>query len=251
MIAWLRTILFRIVFYGGSVPIVASVPISALFGQRAVIVHAFVWTTFHRWTTRILLGIQVRVEGERPTGPAFYVCKHQAMFETIELQLMLDGPAIVLKRELTKVPLWGWAAQRYGAIVADRDANAAALRSMMRDAVAARKAGRSVLIFPEGTRVAPGEQPPLKAGFAGLYRMLAMPTVPIACDSARVWPRRGAKRAGVVTFRFGDVIAPGLPRAEIEARVHAAINALDRSTDEPGSPIGGQGRTRPASRRDG
>lgn len=227
MIAWARTILFRIVFYGGSVPIVGTVPISALFGQRAVIAHAAIWTRYHRWTTRVLLGIRVRVEGGRPREPAFYVCKHQAMFETIELQILLDGPAMVLKRELTRIPVWGWAAQRYGAIVADRDANAAALRSMMREATVARKAGRSVLIFPEGTRVLPGEHPPLKAGFAGLYRMLGMPTVPIACDSGRVWPRHGAKRAGVVTFRFGDVIAPGLPRAEIEALVHAAINVLD------------------------
>ncbi len=227
MIAWVRTILFRIVFYGGSVPIVATVPVTALFGQRAIVAHAAVWTRFHRWTTRHILGIRVRIEGERPIGPAFYVCKHQAMFETIELQILLDAPAIVLKRELTKVPIWGWAAKRYGAIVADRDANAAALRSMMRDAQAAREAGRSVLIFPEGTRVPPGEHPPLKAGFAGLYRMLGMPTVPIACDSGGVWPRHGAKRAGVVTFRFGDVIAPGLPRREIEAQVHAAINVLD------------------------
>ncbi len=227
MIAWVRTILFRVVFYGGSVPIVGTVPITALFGQRAIIAHAAVWTGFHRWATRTLLGIHIRIEGERPVEPAFYVCKHQAMFETVELQIILHGPAIVLKRELTKVPIWGWAAKRYGAIVADRDANAAALRSMMREATVAREAGRSILIFPEGTRVAPGDRPPLKAGFAGLYRMLGMPTVPIACDSARVWPRHGAKRAGVVTFRFGDVIPPGLPRAEIEARVHAAINILD------------------------
>ena len=98
---------------------------------------------------------------------------------------------------------------------------------MMREARVAREAGRSVLIFPEGTRVPPGDHPPLKAGFAGLYRMLGMPTVPIACDSGRVWPRHGAKHAGVVTFRFGAAIPPGLPRQEIEAQVHAAINALD------------------------
>ena len=230
MIAWARTILFRIVFYGVSVPIVGTVPISALFGQHAVIAHATVWATFHRWTTRILLGIRVRIEGERPAEPAFYVSKHQAMFETIELQILLHGPAMVLKRELTRIPLWGWAALRYGAIVADRDANAAALRSMMREADLARRAGRSVLIFPEGTRVPPGEHPPLKAGFAGLYRMLKMPTVPIACDSGRVWPRHGAKRPGVVTFRFGAVIPPGLPRETIEARVHAAINVLDQGS---------------------
>jgi 1-acyl-sn-glycerol-3-phosphate acyltransferase len=98
---------------------------------------------------------------------------------------------------------------------------------MMRDAKTALGEGRSVLIFPEGTRVLPGEMPPLKAGFAGLYRMLGLPVVPIALDTGKVWPRKGPKRPGVVTLRFGEPIPPGLPRAEIEARVHAAINVLE------------------------
>ncbi|MBD8469711.1 MULTISPECIES: lysophospholipid acyltransferase family protein [unclassified Sphingomonas] len=227
MIAWLRTIVFMIVFYSISAPIVLTVPISALFGSRAVIVHSTVWTRFHRWATRWILGIRIRIEGTRPDVAAFYACKHQAMFETLELQALLDGPAIVLKRELADIPAWGWAARRYGAIVVDRDASAKALRNMMREAIAAKATGRSVLIFPEGTRVVPGEHPPLKPGFAGLYRALGMPTVPIACDSGTVWPRKGPKRAGVITFRFGEVVPAGLKREEAEARVHAAMNALD------------------------
>jgi 1-acyl-sn-glycerol-3-phosphate acyltransferase len=227
MIAWLRTVLFMVVFYSISLPIVATVPISALFGDRAVIAHSTVWTRFHRWATRVILGIHIRIEGTRPTEPAFYACKHQAMFETLELQALLDGPAMVLKRELADIPLWGWAARRYGAIVVDRDASAGAMRGMMREATAAKATGRSILIFPEGTRVLPGEQPPLKPGFAGLYRTLKMPTVPIACDSGVAWPKKGAKGPGVVTFRFGEVVPPGLPREEAEARVHAAMNALD------------------------
>lgn len=227
MIAWLRTTLFRIVFYTISVPIVVSVPVSALFGQQAVIVHATVWTRFHRWCARVLLGIDIRIEGVKPTGPVLYAAKHQSMFEALELQGMLDGPAMVLKEELANIPAWGWAARRYGALVIDRAASSKALRQMMREGKAAQAAGRSVLIFPEGTRVTPGEQPPLKSGFAGLYRTLGMPTVPIAIDSGLVWPKTGAKRAGVITFRFGEAIPPGLPREEIDARVHAAINALD------------------------
>ncbi|WP_347574817.1 lysophospholipid acyltransferase family protein [Sphingomonas sp. Ant20] len=164
MIAWLRTIVFMIVFYSISAPIVLTVPISALFGSRAVIVHSTVWTRFHRWATRWILGIRIRIEGTRPDVAAFYACKHQAMFETLELQALLDGPAIVLKRELADIPAWGWAARRYGAIVVDRDASAKALRNMMREAIAAKATGRSVLIFPEGTRVVPGEHPPLKPG---------------------------------------------------------------------------------------
>lgn len=228
MTAWLRTILFRIVFYGLSVPIVSTVPISALFGQRAVIAHATVWTRFHRWAARWLLGIRIRIEGSRPPGPALYAAKHQAMFETLELQALLDGPAMVLKQELADIPIWGWAARRYGALVIDREASATALRQMMREGKAAKAQGRSVLIFPEGTRVRPGERPPLKSGFAGLYRTLGMPTVPVACDSGVLWPKTGAKHAGTITFRFGDVIPPGLPREEIDAQVYAAINALDR-----------------------
>ncbi len=227
MIARARTLLFNIVFYGLSIPIVATVPISAWFGQRAVIVHATVWTRFHRWAARVLLGIRVRVEGTMPEGPALYAAKHQAMFETLELQRMLDGPAMALKQELAEIPIWGWACRRYGALVVDRDASSTALRKMMREASVAKAQGRSILIFPEGTRVAPGEQPPIKSGFAGLYRLLAMPTVPVAVDSGRLWPKRGPKRAGVITFRFGEVIPPGLGREEIEARVHTAMNVLE------------------------
>ena len=228
MIASLRTLLFRIVFYGLSVPIVTTVPVSALFGQRAVIAHATVWTRFHRWAARVLLGIRVVVEGDRPAGPALYAAKHQAMFETLELQALLDGPAMALKRELADIPVWGWAARRYGALVVDREGSSTALRRMLREAEAAKADGRSILIFPEGTRVAPGEQPPLKPGFAGLYRMLGLPTVPVALDTGRLLPKRGAKRPGVVTIRFGETIPPGLSRGEIESRVHAAINVLDR-----------------------
>lgn len=227
MIAWGRTILFRAVFYGLSVLIVGMVPISALFGQRAIIAHATIWTRVHRWLVRLILGIRIRIEGERPATPALYAAKHQAMFETLELQSLLDGPAMVLKRELTRIPVWGWAARRYGALVVDRSASATALRQMMREGAAAKAAGRSVLIFPEGTRVRPGETPPLKSGFAGLYRALDMPTVPVALDSGVLMPKKGAKHAGVITIRFGEVIPPGLPRREIDARVHAAINALE------------------------
>jgi 1-acyl-sn-glycerol-3-phosphate acyltransferase len=224
----LRTLIFTVLFYGLSVPIVLTVPVSALFGRAAVMRHAHVWARMHRLLYRTVMGIRVVVEGRVPDGAIFYAAKHQAMFETLELQLVLGGPAMVIKRELSRLPFWGWAAMRYGGIVADREASASALRSMMRAAKALKAEGRSILIYPEGTRVSPGEQPPLQSGFAGLYRALGMPVVPVALDTGVVWPKQGAKRPGVVTIRLGDVIPAGLPRAEIEARVHNAINVLDR-----------------------
>ena len=106
----LRTLLFSLFFYGLSVPIVLAVPISALFGRRAVMRHAHLWARMHRLLYRSIMGIRVVVEGQRPAGPVFYAAKHQAMFETLELQLLLGGPAMVIKRELSRIPFWGWAA---------------------------------------------------------------------------------------------------------------------------------------------
>ena len=86
--------------------------------------------------------------------------------------------------------------------------------------------GRPLVIFPEGTRVPHGTQPPLQAGFAGLYKMLGLPVIPVAVDSGPLYQRRW-KRAGTIRYRYGTEIPPGLPREEIEARVYAAINALN------------------------
>ncbi len=227
MIAWLRTALFSVVFYTGSIPIVLAAPVLALFGRRPLIRCSLFWFGFHRWATRTILGVKVRREGAMLPGSVIYAAKHQAMFETLELTLTLGEPAVVMKGELTRVPVWGWVAQRYGVIPVDREASAGALRRLMKDARAARDADRPILIFPEGTRVPVGETPPLRSGFAGLYRMLDRPVIPVALDSGVLIPRSGPKRAGTITFRFGEPIPPGLPRAEVERRVHAAINALE------------------------
>lgn len=223
-----RGLLFALIFYPVTVvAVLAAFPV-ALAGTRAVRAHARGWALFHRWCARLLLGISARVEGPVPRGAVLIAGKHQAMFETIEMLVLLDSPAVVLKRELADIPLWGWVARRYGVIPVDRKGGAGALRRMLRAAEAARDEGRPIVIFPEGTRVPPGARPPLQSGFAGLYKALGLTTVPVALDSGRLWPRRGlARRPGRVTFRFQPAVPPGLPRREAEARVHDAINALE------------------------
>jgi len=227
---YLRSALFALFFYPGTaLAVLLAVPTAAIRQSwLSWVIHA--WAHWHRWCAATFLGIRSRVEGARPEGAVIVAAKHQSMFETIEMLVLLDRPAVVLKRELADIPGWGWAARRYGVIPVDREGGATALRRMLKAAREAIADGRPIAIFPEGTRVPVGEQPPLQAGFAGLYRALGLPVVPVALDSGRIWPSgRFAKRPGIVTVRFGEPIPPGLPRSEIEARVHAAINALERA----------------------
>jgi len=225
----LRSLLFAFVFYGWTViAVLLSFPVS-LLGTHAVRRWAHLWARSHRWCARYILGIRTRIEGDPPRGATLVAVKHQSMYETLEIVLMLKEPAMVLKRELVRIPLWGWVVWRYGVIPVDRSAGAAALRRMMRAGEEAKAESRPIVIYPEGTRVPVGETPPLQPGFAGLYRALGLPVAPVAVDSGRLSPRNSfVKRSGIVTFRFGETIPPGLKRAEVEARVHAAINVLER-----------------------
>jgi 1-acyl-sn-glycerol-3-phosphate acyltransferase len=223
-----RSLLFALFFYPVTVAAVLIAFPTALVSRRAMIALARAWSRYFGWCAAVMLGIRARVEGSIPKQPMLVAAKHQSMFETLELMVLLDAPAAVVKRELAEIPFWGWAARRYGVIPVDRAGGAPALRQMTRQARAAVEQGRPILIFPEGTRVAPGEQPPLQPGFAGLYRALGLPVVPVALDTGKFWLRRFfAKRPGTATFRFGEPIPPGLGRAEIEQLVHAAINVLE------------------------
>jgi 1-acyl-sn-glycerol-3-phosphate acyltransferase len=223
-----RSIVFAFVFYGWTGPAAILAVPASLFGTRAIRGWCHGWLRFHRWSARRILGIRTRVEGAPPKGAVLVAVKHQSAYETFEIALLLDEPAVVLKRELADIPFWGWAVRRYGVIPVDRSGGAAALRRMLRAGEEAIEEGRPIVIFPEGTRVMPGVRPPLQPGFAGLYRALKLPVVPVAVDSGRLAPRNSfIKRRGIVTFRFGEAIPAGLGRDEIEARVHKAINALE------------------------
>ncbi|HEX2764558.1 MAG TPA: lysophospholipid acyltransferase family protein [Allosphingosinicella sp.] len=225
---WLRSLLFAIIFYAGTVVYVLAGVVLIPLGPKPARAIASAWARFNRLCSRLILRITTRIEGEVPKGAVLVASKHQSMFETIDLVVVLDTPSVVMKRELTRIPFWGWLTQAYGMIAVDRAGGAKALRALVAEGAKVRAEGRPVVIFPEGTRVVPGERPELQSGFAGLYRALGLPVVPVALDSGRLWPRRSfVKHPGVVTMRFGDPIPPGLPRREIEARVHAAINALD------------------------
>jgi 1-acyl-sn-glycerol-3-phosphate acyltransferase len=226
---FVRSVLFTIIFYVGSIPVVIAAGLGALAGQEAVIAGSRRWARYHYWCVRWILGIRVEVEGKFPTGACIIAMKHESMLEAIEILRLIDRPATVFKAELIRIPIWGWVARRHGVIPISREAGSAALRMMLKAAREAATANRPIVIFPEGTRVKPGDKPDLRPGIAGLYKTLALPVYPVALNTGRLWPKGSLlRRAGVVTMHVGEPIPPGLSREDIESRIHTAINALNQ-----------------------
>ncbi len=222
-----RSLAYAAIFYPGTILFLFAGLGATMFGTASLRTMVHAWADFHHWLAKAVLGIDSEIEGAIPDGAVLIAVKHGSMYETLEALRIAETPVVVLKQELASLPLFGWLTRRYGVIPVDRAAGAKALREMMklgRDAVAQ---GRPVLIFPEGTRVPAGSAPSLGSGFAGLYRALALPVVPVAVDSARLWGRGLVKRSGTIHFKVGETIPAGLKREEIERRVHAAINALE------------------------
>ncbi|MCT2559943.1 1-acyl-sn-glycerol-3-phosphate acyltransferase [Tsuneonella sp. YG55] len=225
--AVLRSLVFYPVFYLGSLWYTSLSLVVLPFDTPRFRRVVRGWARFQRWCVTRILGIDIREEGERPDYPALYAIKHESFFEAIDLPALLDTPAVFAKEELFRIPLWGASARAYGIVPVERNQGARALRAMLAAARFHAEAGRPLAIFPEGTRVPHGTRPPLQAGFAGLYKLLGLPVVPVAVDSGPLY-HRAIKRRGTITYRFGEPVPPGLPRAEAEARVHAAMNALNR-----------------------
>lgn len=227
VLALLRTIIFQIAFLGGSLLLVPLALLLGLVGQgQLLFIGPKLWAGWFRLCSRVITGTRIEIRGTIPPGPQLFALKHESALEAILTLWWFERPAVVMKQELRAIPIWGLASARHGSIFVDRSGSAGMLREMMRQAQAAVKSGRPVVIFPEGTRVEVDEAPPLVAGFAGLYKMLKLPVVPVAIDSGSVWPKSFIKYPGTVHLAVGEAIPPGLARADMEARVHAAINRL-------------------------
>jgi 1-acyl-sn-glycerol-3-phosphate acyltransferase len=225
--ATLRSILYFLLFYPGTVVYCVATLVAARFGSGPVRRVIRGWASFHHLLVTRLLGIRFEMEGEIPDGPVLVAVKHQAMVETVEVLLLINTPVVVMKQEYVNLPLLGPTMKSFGVIGVDREAGASALREMMQRGKQAIADGRPVVIFPEGTRVPVGEKPELRPGFAGLYRALGLPVVPLAHDSGKIWPKGLVKHPGMIRLKVGETIPPGLKRGEIEERVHRAINALE------------------------
>jgi 1-acyl-sn-glycerol-3-phosphate acyltransferase len=242
----LRSLAFNVLFSAWTLA-AFLVGLPALASTQAVHFCARLWVRGILALLAVTVGIRHRCVGldNRPAGPAIYAFKHQSAWDTLVPVLVLERPAITLKQELLRLPLFGWYLSRSGAIPIDRAAGAKSLRRMIQAAKKATAAGQPLVIYPEGTRVAPGQRLPYRPGVAALYRALDLPVVPVAHNAGLFWGRRAfLKRPGVITLEFLPPIAPGLERAEFMRRLEESMEtAANRLIDTVSSAASNRSRT--------
>ncbi len=229
-----RALLFNLAFYGVTFLLaVVYLPlllIPGTAGSRVMMAAGRAWSALILWLLKVIVGLSYEVRGREhlPAGPMLIAAKHQSAWDTLMLPVLLGRPVVILKRELFWIPFYGWYAKRAGMIAIDRKGGGKALRAMLR--AAKRRTvgdGRPLVIFPQGTRTAPGAAAaaaPYQSGVAALYGDLGVPCVPLALNSGLFWGRRAfTKRSGHIAVEFLPAIPPGLPKREFLARLEATI----------------------------
>lgn len=239
--ALLRSALFTAAFYGWTAFLCFALLWMLLLPRRRMVAVASWYLRSVGWLERTLLGLDYEVRGleHLPASGAYIVAaKHQSAWETMKLHELFGDPAIILKRELMWVPIWGWYAAKARMIPVDRGAGGRALSSMIANAKPVAAEGRPIVIFPQGTRTAPGERRSYRIGVGALYEKLGLPIVPVALNSGVFWPRRRfAKRPGRITVEILPPILPGLPRAAVMAELESRLEAAtDRLVEAAGGP---------------
>lgn len=242
-----RSLVFAAAFYAVTIVMLLGC-VWMLLGPRKLAIDALkLHGRICLWLLRIICGTRLEVRGREnlPAGACLVIAKHQSTWDTFALLTLFDDPAVVLKDELKWIPLYGWFCLKFEHILVKRDRAAVALKQMVTDAKARVAAGRQVVIFPEGTRQAPGAAPDFKSGYIALYDALDVPCVPIALNSGLYWPRRSFRRyPGTIVVDIRPAILPGQPRAQVRKRIEAEIEAAsdrllaEAATAAPAPPMG-------------
>ena len=221
----LRSVAYNALFYLNLVlHILIAIP-TFLLPRRAFMTIAKSWGR----TSNALLavaGISVELRGREkiPPGALLVASKHQSFWEAFTLLTLFDDPAFIVKRELMWIPFFGWLLWKADQVPVDRRAKGGAMAGMLESARKELARGRQIVIFPEGTRTAPGAPPAYRSGLATLYAATGAPCLPVALNSGVFWPRRKFLRyPGTIVLEVLDPIPPGLDRQAFSARVEAAI----------------------------
>lgn len=193
--------------------------------------HAFCrWVVF---TLNIMCGLRCEVRGEVPTGEVMVAAKHQSFLDILLIYGALPRGKFIMKNILMFAPILGQYALRIGCVPVNRGKRGAAIAKMLADVASGKQTGGQLVIYPQGTRVAPGEYLPYKVGTFALYDQLQQDCVPVAANVGLFWPKRGIyRKPGVAVVEFLPTIAPGLDRNEfmatLEERIETKSTALEK-----------------------
>ena len=223
-----RALAFTIFFYGWTTLLAIAVLPLLLGPRRALLAFSRFWIAGVLGILRVTVGITHQVRGQHhlSDGPMILAVKHQSAWDTLAINLLVRDPAIVLKKELMLIPVFGWCIWRLRHIAVDRKGRSAALKRMVDQARSRAAEGRSMVVYPEGTRTRPGTRHPYHPGIAAIYRALDLPVVPVALNSGLFWPRRSLKmHPGRITVEYLPSIAPGLERRRFMNELESAIEA--------------------------
>ena len=226
--AFLRSLIYEI-YFALAILFVGSIgAIAVLFNQKYALNVVNAWSRAELWGLKYIQGITIEVRGieNLRDGKVMVAGKHLSTLDTVAPFTMMNTPAFVFKKELFKVPIFGWYLKVSGMIAIDRDGGMAALKGMVAESKVRLEENRPILIFPEGTRQPIGAEPDYKPGVAAIYGMLGVPCVPLALNTGCYWKNKGlVKRPGKVVFEFLEPIEPGLKRQEFMEKLQTAIES--------------------------
>jgi 1-acyl-sn-glycerol-3-phosphate acyltransferase len=230
---WLRSLLFTLQIYLVMALLAVVFTPWAIFDRRGAFAAMHAWCRWVRWSAGWMVGLRSEVRGPVPSSgeEIMIAAKHQSFFDIIILFSELPRPKFIMKQELRWAPILGWYAVRIGCVPVDRGRRGAAIKAMMERVRTGRQEPGQLIIYPQGTRVAPGAQRDYKVGTGLLYQEMGTSCVPVACNVGVFWPRRQIyRKPGLAVVEFLPPIAPGMELRpfmnELEARIEARSNAL-------------------------
>ncbi len=228
----LRSAVFNLLFYALLIALMLGGLPTMLLGRRAVLRLANLWGRSSLWLLRVVCRTRVEFRGlcHIPSRPAIVAVKHQSFLEIIALCSLFPEFSFVFKRELTRIPLFGWYLSASRQIAIDRSQGRSALVEVSRRACEVLGEGRQLFIFPEGTRRSPAAPAEYKSGIAFIYAETGAACLPVAVDSGLFWPRRSFMRhPGTAVIEFLPPIPPGLERDAFQDRMRDGIEAASRA----------------------
>lgn len=223
---WIRSLLFVGQMYLMMAVLALYFTPFVLFRRDVAFDAVHTYCRWVRWSARWMVGLRSEVRGAVPQGEVLIASKHQSFFDIILLVSEVPRPKFIMKKELLWAPILGWYATRIGCVPVDRGKRGQAIAKMLADVKSGAARPGQLIIYPQGTRVAPGVYLPYKVGTGLLYQQLGQPCIPAATNVGVFWPRTGIyRKPGLAVLEFLPEIAPGLPVAEFMARLEPAVEA--------------------------